>query len=157
MSLWHLAYTCLAKGKYDCTKVDKSGQFANICQIFNNVAADLFSSLKSKLRPVGHSLHWPMRCNAGRLNDWIFFSFFWKFRRSVGHPGRPPMARWTKVGGPATEPPPSDFVFVAVSGLPEHCTIFHFPPSVRSSVRHRRDISTFLDILTVYTIYHIFS
>ena len=76
MSLWHLAYTCLAKGKYDCTKVDKSGQFANICQIFNNVAADLFSRLKSKLRPVGHSLHWPMRCNAGRLNDWIFFPFF---------------------------------------------------------------------------------
>ena len=38
----------------------------------------------------------------------------------------------------------------AVSGLREHCPIFHFP-SVRSSVRHRRDISTFLDILTVYT------
>ena len=76
MSLWHLAYTCLAKGKYDCTKVDKSGQFANICQIFNNVAADLFSGLKSKFRLVCHSLHWPMQCNAGRLNDWIFFPFF---------------------------------------------------------------------------------
>ena len=39
----------------------------------------------------------------------------------------------------------------AVSGPTEHCTIFHFPSVLRSSVRHRRDISTFLDILTVYT------
>ena len=52
---------------------------------------------------------------------------------------------------------PTDGVFhyfpsIAVSGPTEHCTIFHFP-SVRPSVilRHRRDISTFLDILTVYT------
>ena len=35
---------------------------------------------------------------------------------------------------------------IAVSGPTEHCPIFHFP-----FVRHRRDISTFLDILTVYT------
>ena len=43
----------------------------------------------------------------------------------------------------------------AVSGPTEHCPIFHFPsvrpPFVRPFVRHRRDISTFLDILTVYT------
>ena len=38
-----------------------------------------------------------------------------------------------------------------VSGPTEHCSIFHFPSSVRPFVRHRRDISTFLDILTVYT------
>ena len=37
----------------------------------------------------------------------------------------------------------------AVSGLPEHCTIFHSPSSVHPSVRHRRDISTFLDNLMV--------
>ena len=45
------------------------------------------------------------------------------------------------------------WISIAVSGLPEHCPIFHFPPPlfVRPSVRHRRDISTFLDILTVYT------
>ena len=43
-------------------------------------------------------------------------------------------------------------VHIAVSGLTEYCSIFHFP-SVRPFVllRHRRDISTFLDILTVYT------
>merc|ERR1711928_111733 len=45
--------------------------------------------------------------------------------------------------------------FIAVSGPTEHCPIFHFPPSSvlrpPSSVRHRRDISTFLFILTVYT------
>ena len=98
LSLRHLAYTCLAKGKCDCTKVGKSDQFANICQIFNNVAADLFSSLKLKLRLVGHSCHWPMQCNAGKLNDQIFF-LFWKFKRLVGHHGRLPMARWTKVEG----------------------------------------------------------
>ena len=41
---------------------------------------------------------------------------------------------------------------IAVSGPTEHCPIFHFPPSVRPFVLcHRRDISTFLDILTVYT------
>ena len=39
-------------------------------------------------------------------------------------------------------------IVIAVSGPTEHCPIFHFPPS---SVRHRRDISTFLYILTVYT------
>ena len=39
---------------------------------------------------------------------------------------------------------------VAVSGPTEHCTIFHFP-FVLLLLRHRRDISTFLDILTVYT------
>ena len=41
---------------------------------------------------------------------------------------------------------------IAVSGPTEHCPIFHFP-SVRPPfvLRHRRDISTFLDILTVYT------
>ena len=38
---------------------------------------------------------------------------------------------------------------IAVSGVPEYCTIFHFPPSVCPSVRHRRDISTFLDNLMV--------
>ena len=41
----------------------------------------------------------------------------------------------------------------AVTGLTEYCTIFHFPLSVRLSVhlsvRHRRDISTFLDNLMV--------
>ena len=37
---------------------------------------------------------------------------------------------------------------IAVSGPTEHCPIFHFPSFV---LRHRRDISTFLDILTVYT------
>ena len=42
-------------------------------------------------------------------------------------------------------------IVFAVSGPTEHCSIFHFPPFVRPSVRHRRDISTFLDILTVYT------
>ena len=44
------------------------------------------------------------------------------------------------------------FVFViAVSGPTEHCPIFHFPSVLRSFVlRHRRDILTFLDILTVY-------
>ena len=36
---------------------------------------------------------------------------------------------------------------IAVSGPTEHCPIFHFP----SVLRHRRDITTFLDILTVYT------
>ena len=35
--------------------------------------------------------------------------------------------------------------FIAISGLTEYCPIFHFPPSVR----HRRDISTFLDNLMV--------
>ena len=39
----------------------------------------------------------------------------------------------------------------AVSGPTEHCSIFHFPFVRPSSVRHRCDISTFLDILTVYT------
>ena len=39
------------------------------------------------------------------------------------------------------------FIAIAVSGPTEHCSIFHFPPFVRSSVRHRRDISTFLDNL----------
>ena len=38
-----------------------------------------------------------------------------------------------------------------VFGLPEHCTNFQFPPPP-SVLRHRRDISTFLDIFTVYTI-----
>ena len=37
-------------------------------------------------------------------------------------------------------------VIFEVSGPTEHCSIFHFP-SVRSSVRHRRVISTFLDNL----------
>ena len=40
----------------------------------------------------------------------------------------------------------------AVSGPTEHCPIFHFP-SVRSSVRHRRDLydtSTFFYFLTVH-------
>ena len=36
----------------------------------------------------------------------------------------------------------------AVSGPTEHCPIFHFPSVL---LRHRRDILTFLDILTVYT------
>ena len=40
---------------------------------------------------------------------------------------------------------------IAVSGPTEHCSIFHFPPPPPSVLRHRRDISTFLDILTVYT------
>ena len=41
-------------------------------------------------------------------------------------------------------------IVVAVFGLPEHCPIFHFPPSaLRPSVRHRRDISTFLDNLMI--------
>ena len=38
---------------------------------------------------------------------------------------------------------------IAVSGLTEHCSIFHFPPCVRASVCHRRDISTFLDNLMI--------
>ena len=38
---------------------------------------------------------------------------------------------------------------IAVSGPTEHCSIFHFPPPF--VLRHRRDIITFLDILTVYT------
>ena len=38
---------------------------------------------------------------------------------------------------------------IAVSGLTEHCPIFHFPPCVRPSVCHGRDISTFLDNLIV--------
>ena len=37
-----------------------------------------------------------------------------------------------------------------VFGLPEHCTNFQFPPPP-SVLRHRRDISTFLDNLMVYT------
>ena len=36
----------------------------------------------------------------------------------------------------------------AISGLPEYCTIFHFPSSV---LRHRRDMSTFLDDFIVKT------
>ena len=39
----------------------------------------------------------------------------------------------------------------AVSGLPGYCTIFHFPFVLLLLLRHRRDILTFLDILTVYT------
>ena len=35
---------------------------------------------------------------------------------------------------------------IAVSGPTEHCSIFHFPPP---SVRHGRDIPTFLDNLMV--------
>ena len=43
-------------------------------------------------------------------------------------------------------------IAIAVSGPTEHCPIFHFP-SVRPPfvLRHRRDITTVLDILTVYT------
>ena len=40
--------------------------------------------------------------------------------------------------------------FFAVSGPTEHCSIFHFPPFVLL-LRHRRDILTFLNILTVFT------
>ena len=41
-------------------------------------------------------------------------------------------------------------IVVAVSGLSKHCPICHFPPSaLRPSVRHRRDISTFLDNLMI--------
>ena len=41
-------------------------------------------------------------------------------------------------------------MIIAVSGLTEHCYIFHFPPAcVRASVCHGRDISTFLDNLMV--------
>ena len=56
-------------------------------------------------------------------------------------------ARRTKV--PLLWTPPwvwDDLCTFAVSGVPEHCTIFHFP-FVRTSVRHRRGISTFLDNL----------
>ena len=43
-------------------------------------------------------------------------------------------------------------IIIAVSGPTEHCPIFHFPSVRPSSVlRHRRDILTFFDILTVYT------
>ena len=41
-------------------------------------------------------------------------------------------------------------VYIAVSGLPEYCSIFHFPPFVCLSVRHGRDNSTFLDNLMVW-------
>ena len=40
-----------------------------------------------------------------------------------------------------------DLCIFAVSGLPEHCIFFHFPPFVR----HGHDISTFLDNLMVWT------
>ena len=56
---------------------------------------------------------------------------------------------WQLVGEPDFAP---SYLPIAVSGSTEHCTIFHFPSVLRSSVlRHRRDILTFLDILTVYT------
>ena len=55
-------------------------------------------------------------------------------------------------GGSKCYTPTPEVTIFAVSGPTEHCSIFHFP-FVRPSVllRHRRDILTFLDILTVYT------
>ena len=38
-----------------------------------------------------------------------------------------------------------------ICGFWSNRTLLYFPLSVRPFVRHRRDISTFLDILTVYT------
>ena len=51
---------------------------------------------------------------------------------------------------------PRGFLYVkqniAVSGLTEHCPIFHFPPFVRSFVRPSQACHiNLLDILTVYT------